>query len=113
MMLRDCQGWWACNTAGEVYLAVRTAPPKNRRSWQRGQYEKCLELCKCTIVDKPWWHYAENYGCVKPKGGWVKGGIGLSSRDDDGTPVDIGDGYSMQAHHGPARKMEQEDDGKH
>lgn len=110
-MLRECQGWWACNTAGEIYQKVGQAPRKQYNSWAYNQYQMCLALCKCVIVDKPWWHYAENYGCVKPKGGFVMGGIGMSSRENDRASVDVGDGFSMQAHNGPARKMEKKDEG--
>lgn len=102
-MLSECRGWWKCNSAGKMVRRPKDPPRAQRNSWQRDQYDICKEKCECDIIDQPTMHYAENFGCVNPQGGWVQGGVGAISRGED-VPVDIGDGLVMQAYHGPTRK---------
>lgn len=108
-MLHACKSWWTCNTAAEMVQRVKRAPRWG--AWQKPQYDTCRERCVCAEVDAPTRHYAANFGCLNPQGGWVQGGVGLSSRENlNDAPVDIGGGFAMQAYHGPAREEDEEDE---
>lgn len=81
-----CRVMMRCNVNGDIVAAMYSGPSAvEQQSWNW-----CMRSCHCYEMDRPAAHYKANFGCPNPAGGYVRGGIGSSSKRDDNSSSDPG-----------------------